>query len=74
MPRDDPSSRNVRRYRERMRRSGLRLVQFWVPDTRAPGFAAECRRQSRAAAAKGGAERAMHRWLNQVRDVEGWTG
>jgi len=34
-----------RRYRERMRASGLRPVQIWVPDTRATGFAQECRRQ-----------------------------
>jgi hypothetical protein len=34
-----------RRHRERLRASGLRPLQIWVPDTRAPGFAAECRRQ-----------------------------
>lgn len=34
-------------YRVRRRAAGLRLVQLWVPDTRSPGFAAECRRQSR---------------------------
>jgi hypothetical protein len=37
----------VRRYRESMRRQGLRPLQIWVPDTRAPGFDAEARRQSR---------------------------
>jgi hypothetical protein len=26
--------------------AGLRPVQIWVPDTRRPGFAAECHRQS----------------------------
>ncbi|MBO0711008.1 MAG: antitoxin MazE family protein [Acetobacteraceae bacterium] len=25
---------------------GLRPIQIWVPDTRAPGFAAEAKRQS----------------------------
>jgi hypothetical protein len=34
------------RYRERMRAAGLRPVQIWVPDTRSPDFAAECRRQA----------------------------
>jgi hypothetical protein len=29
-----------------MRAQGLRQVQLWVPDTRSPEFAAECRRQS----------------------------
>jgi hypothetical protein len=32
------------------RKAGLRPVEIWVPDTRQPGFAAECRRQSRLAA------------------------
>jgi len=41
----------VRRYRESMRRQGLRPLQIWVPDTRAPGFDEEARRQSRAVAA-----------------------
>lgn len=33
-------------YRERLRAAGLRPVQVWVPDTSAPGFAEEARRQS----------------------------
>jgi hypothetical protein len=37
----------MRGYRVRRRASGLRLIQLWVPDTRSPGFADECRRQSR---------------------------
>jgi hypothetical protein len=41
----------VRRYRESMRRQGLRPLQIWVPDTRAPGFDEEARWQSRAVAA-----------------------
>jgi hypothetical protein len=40
------------RYRDKMRRQGMRLVQFWAPDTRAPGFADECRRQSALVAAQ----------------------
>ena len=38
-------------YRQRMRAAGLRPVQIWVPDTKAPGFIEACRRQSRAVAA-----------------------
>jgi hypothetical protein len=26
--------------------AGLRPIQIWVPDTRLPGFVAECKRQS----------------------------
>lgn len=45
------SSRDkVRRHRERLRRQGLRPIQIWVPDVRAPGFRAEAHRQSLAVA------------------------
>jgi len=37
-------------HRARLRRQGLRPVQIWVPDVRAPGFAAEAHRQSALAA------------------------
>ena len=37
----------VRTHRNALRAAGLRPVQIWVPDTRRPGFADECRRQSR---------------------------
>lgn len=38
----------MKQYRDRLRAAGLRPIQLWVPDTRAPGFAEECRRQSTA--------------------------
>lgn len=41
----------VREHRDRLRAQGLRPVQIWVPDVRAPGFAAEAHRQSAAVAA-----------------------
>ncbi|MFT3975052.1 MAG: antitoxin MazE family protein [Amaricoccus sp.] len=41
----------VRRRREALRAAGLRPVQIWVPDTRHPGFAEECRRQAGVVAA-----------------------
>jgi len=37
---------SVSRYREKMRALGFRPIQLWVPDTRSPKFAEECRRQS----------------------------
>ena len=46
MAQSDVGSR-VAAYRAQLRARGLRPVQIWVPDTRAPGFAAEARRQSR---------------------------
>jgi hypothetical protein len=40
----------VKEHRERLRKQGLRPVQFWLPDTRTPEFAAEAHRQSLAIA------------------------
>ncbi|MCX7369546.1 MAG: antitoxin MazE family protein [Alphaproteobacteria bacterium] len=41
-------------HRAEMRASGLRLIEIWVPDTSAPGFAQEARRQSLLVAAENG--------------------
>ena len=41
-----PVSKRVKKRRDTLRAAGLRPVQIWVPDTRRPGFASECRRQS----------------------------
>ncbi len=46
-----PVSQRVRKRRDALRAAGLRPVQIWVPDTRRPGFAEECRRQSLVVAA-----------------------
>ncbi len=62
---------NVRRYRERMRAKGLRQVQLWVPDTRSPEFAAECRRQS-LLVADDPAEQAIMDELEALQDIEDW--
>jgi len=49
-----PSTRDrVRQHRERLRRQGLRPLQIWVPDVRAPEFIAEAHRQSVVIAANG---------------------
>ena len=41
-----PVNERVRSHRDRLSNAGLKPVQMWVPDPKAPGFAAECRRQS----------------------------
>ena len=41
-----PVSERVQKRRAALRAAGLRPVQIWVPDSRRPGFAAECRRQA----------------------------
>ena len=66
-------ARSVQRYRERMKNSGLKLVQLWVPDANARGFAEECRRQSRAAAGNRASERKAMAWVDATRDARGWT-
>jgi antidote-toxin recognition MazE-like antitoxin len=38
----------VRAHRKRLRHSGFRPIQIWVPDMRSPAFAKEARRQSLA--------------------------
>ena len=40
----------VRAHRQRLREQGLRPVQIWVPDVRAPEFVAQAHRQSAAVA------------------------
>jgi hypothetical protein len=49
--RPKPSRAKVREHRARLRAQGLRPIQIWVPDTRAPSFKAEAHRQSLAVAA-----------------------
>lgn len=47
--------RRVAAHRVRLREQGLRPLQIWVPDTRAPEFADEAHRQSELAAASSSA-------------------
>ena len=46
MPAASTSAQRVAKRRSALRAQGLRPVQIWVPDTRAPGFAEECARQA----------------------------
>jgi hypothetical protein len=64
----------VRKRRAALRAKGLRPVQIWVPDTQRPGFAQECRRQSRLAAAADLADADLLAFLGAaLDDIEGWT-
>jgi hypothetical protein len=65
------TAERVQEHRDRLRESGLKPVQIWVPDTRRPGFAKECRRQSRLIASDSHDEE-MVAWLESVADTEGW--
>jgi len=61
----------VKRYRDKLRDRGLRPVQIWVPDTRRPGFAMECRRQSELLKSDAH-EKEVLDLLEQAADREGW--
>ena len=64
----------VQRHRDALRIAGLRPVQIWVPDTRRPGFAQECRRQSRLVAQADIADTDMQHFMDEaLSDVDGWT-
>ena len=63
----------VQKHRDALRMAGLRPVQIWVPDTRRPDFAQECRRQSRLAAQADATDVELQRHMDEaLGDVEGW--
>ena len=65
-------NRRVQKHRDALRKAGLRPVQIWVPDTRRPDFAAECRRQSRLITQTDLADRDMQRFIDDaLPDLEG---
>lgn len=61
----------VKKHREALRSAGLRPIQIWVADTRRPGFAQECRRQSRKLH-RDPQEKDVLKWLSKVSAREGW--
>jgi surfactin synthase thioesterase subunit len=73
-PRRKPSRERGRARRERLRRQGLRPIQIWVPDVRAPSFKAKAHRQSLAVANSPHAK-ADQDFIDAVSDLSGfWTG
>ncbi|EHK79212.1 hypothetical protein SM0020_04345 [Sinorhizobium meliloti CCNWSX0020] len=59
-----PVTQRVQKRRDALRAAGLRPVQIWVPDTRRPGFADECRRQAEAVAAADAADRDLDAFID----------
>ncbi|MFC3228323.1 antitoxin MazE family protein [Marinibaculum pumilum] len=51
-----PSRTKVGAHRARLRAQGLRPIQIWVPDVRAPSFRTEAHRQAAAVAASSQAQ------------------
>ena len=70
-PRRHTVRETASRYRARMRDQGFRPLQLWVPDTRSPKFAAECRRQSLSIARS--PEGDVESFLEAAaQEIEGW--
>jgi hypothetical protein len=64
----------VQKHRQALRRAGLRPVQIWVPDTRRPGFGAECLRQSRLVARADARDRQLEHIMDSAfAEIESWT-
>jgi hypothetical protein len=69
-----PTAERVQKRRAALRKAGLRPIQLWVPDTRRPEFAEECRRQSKLAAQADLAATALLDFMdNALVDVDGWV-
>ncbi|KHK03542.1 antitoxin MazE family protein [Desulfovibrio sp. TomC] len=60
------------RYRARLREQGLRPIQIWVPDTRRPGFAEECRRQSQLVSSDPHEREHLDCAATAAATIEGW--
>ena len=58
----------VQKRRENLRAAGLRPLQIWVPDTRRPGFAEECRRQSLVVSKADKADQDLHDFMDAALD------
>jgi hypothetical protein len=71
-PKKSVARETVARYRLRMQSTGLRLMQLWVSDARAPGFSRECRRQSLLIARDRGDVRLMNE-LEGLQDDAEWS-
>ncbi len=62
----------VQKRRDAMRMAGLRPVQIWVPDTRRPDFATECRRQSKLVSRADKADAELMKFMDDaLSDLDG---
>ena len=69
-----PVSDRVQKHRDALRAAGLRPVQIWVPDTRRPGFAEECRRQAALIAAAERQDADLRDFMDAAAaDLDGWS-
>ena len=64
MPPASTTAQRVEKRRAALRAQGLRPIQIWVPDTRAPGFAEECARQAAIVDAANRADPELMRFMD----------
>ncbi|WP_397391999.1 antitoxin MazE family protein [Polynucleobacter sp.] len=60
------SALRVQKHRHALRGAGLRPIQIWVPNTQAPGFLEECRRQSALVATSDRADKELMFFLDDA--------
>lgn len=65
------STQKMRQYRERLKASGLRPIQLWVPDVRSQKIINEVRRQS-VRVSSDSKEPGIMKFVESVMDNEGW--
>ena len=64
-------AQRVAKRRVALRAQGLRPIQIWVPDNRAPGFAAECAQQALVAEAANRADLELAQFMDTAaRDLD----
>lgn len=69
-----PTADRVKRHRDALRAAGMRPVQIWVPDTRQPGFAAECARQAALVASADRQDDGLAGFMDAALDaLDDWT-
>ena len=69
-----PVNVRVQKHHNALRLAGLRPFQIWVPDSRRPDFATECRRQSLVVALADAADTELQHLMDQsLADADGWT-
>ena len=65
------SAQKMKEYRSRLRASGLRPIQLWVPDVRSQKIIDEIRKQSLRVSSDSQDSRIMD-FVESVMDQEGW--
>jgi len=64
-------TQKMRQYRERLKASGLRPIQLWVPDVRSQKIINEVRKQS-VRVSSDSKEPGIMKFVESVMDHEGW--